>query len=78
LRIAPARDDARLLEHFEVPGDRGETDVERRRELEDGGVSRGEALDNGPPRRVAEGGKRDVNRGGKRHGEGSAAVDVRV
>src|SRR6266566_2171864 len=57
LCLAAARDEAGVLEHPEVLGDRGAAHRERRRELLDRGRTGGEAREDRAPRRVGQGGE---------------------
>src|SRR5205814_595064 len=66
LRIAPALDQAGVLEHLQVTRDRGQADRERRGELEHGGLAGGEAHHDRAPGCIGEGGERRVELGGGR------------
>src|SRR5438445_258104 len=57
LRLAAALDQARALEHLEVPGDRGEADVERLGQLHHRGLARSEARQDRAARGIGEGGE---------------------
>src|SRR6476659_10392145 len=58
LRLASLRDEPRLLQHLQVPRDRGEADVEGLGELVDCGFARGEPREDGASRRIGEGRER--------------------
>src|SRR5919199_288937 len=47
-------DEPGFLEHLEVLGDGGQTELERFRQLEDGRLALGEAREDGPPRRISQ------------------------
>src|ERR1700704_4837841 len=57
LRLASALDPARALEHLQVLGDGGQADLEGLGQFHDRGFPRGEAREDGTPRRIGEGGK---------------------
>src|SRR5579863_5430448 len=60
LRVTSTCDEPATLQDLEVPGDGGQRYVERLGEIVDGCLSRGEAREDGAPRRIGERGERDA------------------
>jgi hypothetical protein len=60
LGIASAVDESGTFQHLQMAGDSGQADLKRLRKLEHGGFAAGQPRDDGPSRRIGQGGKRGI------------------